>query len=107
MQIAYEAWSLGGLAAASVWLGFILALDQRLKHHHAEVFKALGSPHLIANNTPRHAWLLFRWLYSFSFLGTGDRVIITIASILVVMLPLVLLWIFGPFFIGFPSMAVS
>jgi hypothetical protein len=96
MVISSNAWVVGSIAVCSLWALSLILLYPRLHKHHPSVFADLGSPHFRKRNELRHAWLLLRWLYSFAFLSIPDRAVVAIGSLMVVTLPTMLLWIFGP-----------
>jgi hypothetical protein len=55
-----------------VYLVFAGRLLRRLQVHHSAVHESIGSPQLIANNTPRNNWLFLRWLWSREFEALPD-----------------------------------
>lgn len=55
-----------------VWFGLISWLFRRLRLRHPAAYEAIGSPSLFWNNSPRHNWLLLKFLFGSEWKGLGD-----------------------------------
>jgi hypothetical protein len=66
-----------GFIATGIYLVAAHLLQEGLKKRSPALFEKLGQPHIILNNTPRHAILITRWLLNgdVSSLSTKDLVL--------------------------------
>jgi hypothetical protein len=93
------------------WLAFCVALVHliacqllfnELKKNHREEFLAIGSPHILLNNTPINNWLFLKWIMGASFKklnGNAIRLVWLIRATIAVCLCY--------FFIGFLYFIIS
>jgi hypothetical protein len=71
-----------------VGLGLTSYILSYLKTHHKSTYVDLGSPSLIANNTPSNNWLFLKFIFTNSYKNLGDsklsRLCVTLKYIQVV-----------------------
>ena len=80
-----------------VYLVNVGRLFRRMKAQHMSVHESLGSPLLLANNTPRNNLLFLRWLWARGFESLGDADSVALAA----MVRSLLVWLLY----GFAAMA--
>lgn len=83
-----------------VWLGVLLAvlhillcevLLRILRKESPDEYRAIGEPHLTLNNTPRTAWLFWKWMLTAR--GHSDRFSPRIRHLVLVVWVLTLLFV--------------
>ena len=85
---AYAFLALFALQVVGTLAYFVIVakLLRRLRSDHPAVFESLGSPSLIANNTPKNSMLFLRWLWRRDYTDLGNPGTVSAASTVRIML---------------------
>ena len=96
MSTALAVWFWTLVAAVLIWFVLASRLNRMLRENHSDVYAALGSPSLFANNTPRNNWLSVKFLLSGSYRDLGDKQVTRLCEFMRVFWVGYAIWFVGP-----------